>query len=438
MRHYIISAAVAAALAAACIQQALAEGHPVISTAGNYCFAIKSDGTLWEWTYNGKDPLSPNDILLTEPKKIADDVLSTHGASYINEKGELYHLDDTNDDWVSVLDSEDAMAVGNSQIGYVVKNDSTLWMLSTEDSPMKKIMRNTEDIADGHYHTIVLRTDGTVMELPDWWCTWSGANVRGFYKVDGLDNVRHISAGNEISFAVTEDNVAWRWGTNYGQYCVEDDHFAAQPERFTDNVKQIMPKQGWNLVLKLNGELWAYGLTETDESTYAESATDSVYWPTLAELDELPRKIMDNIVEISEDMNGTVCGPALALTESGELILIDLFENNGKAELRTYAIAEDIKLPEPEEPETPTTREFSDIPAGGAVYDAAVHLAKAGILTGAEETKFMPDKPMTRVETAAALLRMLGKAEMTGTASFTDVDRDDWYYDTLRQAKAVG
>ena len=52
---------------------------PTISTAGNYCFAIKNDGSLWRWNYNGNDLSSYEDISDTEQIKIADNVAASFG-----------------------------------------------------------------------------------------------------------------------------------------------------------------------------------------------------------------------------------------------------------------------------------------------------------------------------------------------------------------------
>ena len=59
-------------------------------------------------------------------------------------------------------------------------------------------------------------------------------------------------------------------------------------------------------------------------------------------------------------------------------------------------------------------------------------------MEGITETEFMPDKEITRAEMAALLLRMTGKGDETGEASFSDVSANDWYYGIAGASQKYG
>ena len=81
--------------------------------------------------------------------------------------------------------------------------------------------------------------------------------------------------------------------------------------------------------------------------------------------------------------------------------------------------------------EEPKNIAFSDITSKTDEEQNAIkHLAKAGIIEGTSETEFSPDKPITRAEIAALLLRMTAKNDKEGNGGFEDVTADKWYYDT--------
>jgi hypothetical protein len=80
---------------------------------------------------------------------------------------------------------------------------------------------------------------------------------------------------------------------------------------------------------------------------------------------------------------------------------------------------------------------FQDI-GGHWAGDIISNLGNRLILRGYEDGHFRPDRPITRAEFAAYIVRGLGLREQQGAASFTDVSEDHWYHDVAGTAAAYG
>lgn len=79
---------------------------------------------------------------------------------------------------------------------------------------------------------------------------------------------------------------------------------------------------------------------------------------------------------------------------------------------------------------------FADIQ--GHIYQYAIEaLAARNIIDGKSKTVFEPDSTMTRAEFAAIITKSLG-LPLKGSAIFTDVTENDWYYDYVNAAYSYG
>ena len=71
--------------------------------------------------------------------------------------------------------------------------------------------------------------------------------------------------------------------------------------------------------------------------------------------------------------------------------------------------------------------------------EAIEFLNEKGIIAGMNAAEFAPDESLTRAQTAAIILRMLGKEPQGGgTNEFPDVSPSDWYYNIAAAAKNEG
>jgi alpha-tubulin suppressor-like RCC1 family protein len=125
---------------------------------------------------------------------------------------------------------------------------------------------NTVQVATGYYHTLLLKSDGTV-----WTWGYNGYGELGDgttesrdtpMKVEGLDNVAYIACGNYHSLAVKTDGTVWTWGYNsQGQLGDNSTTNRLKPVQVHNitNVKSVAGGSGHSLALKNDGTVWAWG-----------------------------------------------------------------------------------------------------------------------------------------------------------------------------------
>ncbi|MUT68256.1 S-layer homology domain-containing protein [Paenibacillus sp. NEAU-GSW1] len=86
---------------------------------------------------------------------------------------------------------------------------------------------------------------------------------------------------------------------------------------------------------------------------------------------------------------------------------------------------------------TTTNKTFEDM-KGHWAKDAVEKLASKWIVNGVGESEFAPNKTTSRAEFAAMIVRALGYASGSGTASFKDISTDAWYAGSIGTAVELG
>ena len=86
--------------------------------------------------------------------------------------------------------------------------------------------------------------------------------------------------------------------------------------------------------------------------------------------------------------------------------------------------------------DTCTFKDMEDKPS--EMRNAVAMLEKADIINGLDKDTFAPDKRISRAEIATILTRMIGAKETDSPLSFSDVDKSNWYYETVRAAVSEG
>jgi alpha-tubulin suppressor-like RCC1 family protein len=180
-----------------------------VSTSFYHTGAIKTDGTLWLWGFNGSGQLGDSSI--------------THRSSPVQTVA-----GGTN--WKQVS------AGGYSAT--CIKTDGTLWLwgrnsygqlgdnsTTNKSSPVQTVAGGTnwKQVSCGNSHTGAIKTDGTLWmwgrnttgQLGDSSITHRSSPVQ---TISGGTNWKQVSAGGYSATCIKTDGTLWMWGRNsYGQ-----------------------------------------------------------------------------------------------------------------------------------------------------------------------------------------------------------------------------
>ena len=238
-----------------------------ISTGWVHSLALKSNGTVWSWGYNGYGQLGDETSIdknkPVEVKKLKD-VTSVAGGwlhtAALKSDGTVWTWGDN----------------VNGQLGDGTNIESNTPIQITG-------LHNVLDVVCGGYFTVALKSDGTV------W-TW-GDNVNGQLgdgtntnsnvpvQVTGIRDIRAITAGYSHVVVLMSDGTMWTWGLNsYGQLGDGTTVLRNAPVVVTGLSDVVAIRCGGlhTVALKSDGTIWAWGYNlngELGDGTNTNSST---------------------------------------------------------------------------------------------------------------------------------------------------------------------
>lgn len=236
-----------------------------IAAGNNHSLAVRNDGTVWAWGYNNCGQLG--------------DGTTFNGTSPVQVQG---------------LTGIIAIAAGREH-SLVVKNDGTVWAWgSNEDGQLGdgtyssptgavqvKGLNNVTAVAAGNSHSLALKSDGTVWawgynyrsQLGDGTTSTSATAVQA----QGLSNISSIAARSDHNIAVKNDGTVWTWGDNsYGQLGDGTYNYRSTPVQvlgadgtgFLTGVSTVSTGGGYDVAVKNDGTVWAWGSNRYDQLGY--------------------------------------------------------------------------------------------------------------------------------------------------------------------------
>jgi alpha-tubulin suppressor-like RCC1 family protein len=255
-----------------------------VSSGHYYTMAIKSDGTLWGWGANNYGQLGDGTTVERDnPVQIGTD------SNWEKVYAKFIHT-------------------------FAIKSDGTLWgwgynrygelgngSVSDKHVPTQEPSKSTtwSDIAIGYYHTVALKSDGTL-----WACGRNNFGQLG----DGTSTDRHtfvsimpavsdwsgVAAGYYHSIAVRQNGTLWGWGrNNYGQIgdsTTTNKNVPTQEALGDTDWETVASGYNHSLALKNDGSLWGWGYnnyamigdgTRTSRSTPTQEASSATDWVAL-------------------------------------------------------------------------------------------------------------------------------------------------------------
>jgi alpha-tubulin suppressor-like RCC1 family protein len=257
-----------------------------IACGNGHTVALKTDGSLWTWGRNNFGQLGVNNINgRTTP---VTTLLGGNNWKSIACGG--FHT-------IALKTDGSLWTWGYNAYGQLGVNNTT-----SRFTPVTTLLGGTnwKSIAGGGFHTIALKTDGSL------W-TW-GRNSYGQLGVNnttsrstpvttllGGNNWKSIAGGNSHTVALKTDGSLWTWGRNsYGQLGVNDTTNRLTPVTTLlggTNWKSIAGGDFHIIALKTDGSLWTWGNNfsgqlgvnnTTDRSTPVTTLLGGNNWKSIA------------------------------------------------------------------------------------------------------------------------------------------------------------
>ena len=237
-----------------------------VDSGNGFTATIKSDGTLWTWGYGQNGQLGNN--IASKGLSIFTPVTTFVGGT----------------NWKQV---------STSAIAAAIKTDGTLWTwgngvsgglgdntATIKCTPVTTFAGGTnwKQVSGGGYHTVTIKTDGTL------W-TW-GYNNNGQLGVNdtntrctpvttfaGGTDWKQVSCAESITggivTAIKTDGTLWTWGpNNNGQLGVNDTNTRCTPvTTFAGgtNWKQVSCGYNHTTAIKTDGTLWTWGSNDSGQ-----------------------------------------------------------------------------------------------------------------------------------------------------------------------------
>ena len=226
---------------------------PRLSAGALHTMAVKSNGTVWAWGYNGNGHLGDGTTVSRPSPVPVADLLGTSVAV----AGGYRHT-------VATLSDGSVWAWGLNNYGQLGDGTTVDRWLPTQVSGLAGMTA----VAAGDYHSLAVKSsDGTVWA---WGSNNNGELGNGTTadrltpdQVYGLTGVTAVAAGADHSLALKSDGTVWAWGYNgYGQLGDGSTTGRTIPVQVLGltGVTAVAADGNHSLAVRSDGTVWAWGL----------------------------------------------------------------------------------------------------------------------------------------------------------------------------------
>jgi alpha-tubulin suppressor-like RCC1 family protein len=266
-----------------------------VACGGWHTAAIKTDGTLWMWGYNGSGNLGDN----TYTQKASPVQTIAGGTNWKQVACGAIHT--------AAIKTDGTLWTWGYNLYGNLGDSTTVW----KSSPVQTIAGGTnwKQVAAGYQHTAAIKTDGTL-----WLWGHGGSGRLGdsnittvrsspVQTIAGGTNWKQVSCGGTHTAAIKTDGTLWTWGSNYvGQLGDSTKRLTSVSNR-SSPVQTVAGGTNWKQVscggedggmnnnstsaIKTDGTLWIWGSntfgqlgdsTTNDKSVPIQTITGGNNW----------------------------------------------------------------------------------------------------------------------------------------------------------------
>ena len=235
--------------------------HTVSSAPGaSHACAVKTDGSLWCWGYNGNGALGTgNTNQQLNPAREFSNAIDWHSINIGGSHSCAIKTDGSLWCW------------GHSGYGQLGTGNTNQQSLPTRESSNTA---NWASVKATGEHTCAIRTDGSL------WCWGNGAYGRlgtgntnsqtsPTREVSNATNWGNVTTGNGHTCAIKADRSLWCWGTgDYGRLGTGNTNSQTSPTREVSNAtnwSSVSAGNAHTCAVKTDGSLWCWGYNSTGQ-----------------------------------------------------------------------------------------------------------------------------------------------------------------------------